>query len=155
MLAMAGMLGCGEAEDTSEIREDAGSPFDAGYEASLLLDAAEAGALCTLSGSYVVSYQERTGDCGNLPELPATADEMFWYLPSGCVVLGETLSADECDWTRRWNCTAADGTVTASAVALSLALDASGGTGTLTVRKLGADGTTICSSEYDVTLTQE
>lgn len=111
------------------------------------------------SGTYLLTYTERSGDCGPIPEQLGRLDDAE-ALPEECMLdAADRWSEDACKLERAYTC-AEDGVepgASGSWVAVTTQADDSGGriTGTVTVRILGADGVQLCRSTYDITASRQ
>lgn len=115
----------------------------------------EAGFTCSAaerSGTYLMTFSERSGDCGPIPEQLGRLDDAE-ALPEECTLdAPDRWSEGECKLERAYTCEE-DGIepgATSSWIAVTSQADDSASriTGTVTVRILGADGVQLCRSTY-------
>jgi hypothetical protein len=104
-----------------------------------------------LTGTYQAHFDEKSGDCGPLPDINVLIDQGNPSEPVGCTV-NDALK-DEAACTADYDITCTSGGVAAHEVAhFDIASDGSHFSGSETVT---ATGTTSCTSTYDVTYTKQ
>jgi hypothetical protein len=105
------------------------------------------------SGSYRVTYVERSGNCGPIPEQVVVTPTL--QLADVECVGGPKSSADLCTVTMDQTCTDAVNNVSTrqeGTVHWNKAASSGSGVTQITIRHV--DGTFVCSSTYDVTYTR-